>query len=308
MGFFDRFYYGKAGKADYTPDDMPANRFQLFWEVLRVRIWSVMRLNLIQMLFWLPCILLTILTILAVLTVPEGQEVTEAAQVVLPDIRGLLSTYLLMLVPCLLITGPSTAAASYVARNWARDQHSFIWSDFKDALKDNWKQGLLTSAITGAMPLLVYIGIDFYGQLAQQQPIMVVAQTLLVILAVIWSLALVFIYPLMCGYKLRTRQLLRNALLLAIGRLPFALLFRLITLLPMVIFFILTLFWGGIGILVGVIYYLLIGFGLQRLVYASFCNSVFDKFINPNIEGAPMNLGLRTDDEDDDDEEDDTEA
>ena len=31
MGFFDRFYYGKAGKADYTVEDMPKNRLQLFF-------------------------------------------------------------------------------------------------------------------------------------------------------------------------------------------------------------------------------------------------------------------------------------
>ena len=63
MGFFDRLYYGKAGKADYTTDDLPKNRFQLFFEVLRVRFWSLMRVNLMQVVFWIPFIFWTSLNV-----------------------------------------------------------------------------------------------------------------------------------------------------------------------------------------------------------------------------------------------------
>lgn len=35
--WMNNFYYGKSGKGDYTEDDLPANRWQLFWETLRVR-------------------------------------------------------------------------------------------------------------------------------------------------------------------------------------------------------------------------------------------------------------------------------
>ena len=30
----NRYYYGKAGKADLTPDDLPTTRWQLFWETI----------------------------------------------------------------------------------------------------------------------------------------------------------------------------------------------------------------------------------------------------------------------------------
>ena len=42
------------------------------------------------------------------------------------------------LIPCIAITGPLTAGICYVTRNWARDEHAFIWSDFRDAVKENW--------------------------------------------------------------------------------------------------------------------------------------------------------------------------
>ena len=33
---------------------------------------------------------------------------------------------LLLLVPCLALTGPFTTGVAYVTRNWARDEHAFI--------------------------------------------------------------------------------------------------------------------------------------------------------------------------------------
>lgn len=62
---------------------------------------------------------------------------------------------------------------------------------------------------------------------------------------------------------------------------------------------------NGIVILIVSLYYLLFGFALSRLIYASFANGVFDKYLNPNIEGAQVGQGLRPRSEDDDLPEDD---
>ena len=66
---------------------------------------------------------------------------------------------------------------------------------------------------------------------------------------------------------------------------------------------------NGIAILVISLYYLLFGFALSRLIYASFANGVFDKYLNPHIEGAQVGQGLRphTDEDDADDEDDEEE-
>ena len=68
-------------------------------------------------------------------------------------IKAMVLQALLFLVPCIAITGPFTAGLSYVTRNWARDEHAFVWSDYKDAVKENWKPALATSAITGFVPM-----------------------------------------------------------------------------------------------------------------------------------------------------------
>ena len=34
---FNQFYYGKSGKGDFRKEDRPKNRWQLFWEMLKIR-------------------------------------------------------------------------------------------------------------------------------------------------------------------------------------------------------------------------------------------------------------------------------
>ena len=53
-------------------------------------------------------------------------------------------------------------------------------------------------------------------------------------------------------------------------------------------------------------WYLLIGFSLSRFITASYTNAVFEKYINPQIEGAPVNRGLRDPEDEDEDEEEET--
>ena len=214
---------------------------------------------------------------------------------------------LLILFPCIAITGPFTAGLSYVTRNWARDEHAFIWTDFKDAVKANWKIPLLLSTITGALPVLIYEGWITYGRMANQNMIMVIPQMLVVMVGVIWAICITYMHPLTVTYDLKVKGVLRNGLLLGVARLPFSVGIRLLHCVPLLIGFIAVWFFGldpllGILLLCG--YYMIIGFGLSRFITASYTNAVFDRFINPQIEGAKVNQGLR-EKEDFDDEEDD---
>ena len=80
--FMNNYYYGKSGKGDYTPEDLPKTRMQLFFEMLRVRLSALCRMNLIYMLPWLPTMLVIGMLVMYVLTmgmVPtEEQTVTNA--------------------------------------------------------------------------------------------------------------------------------------------------------------------------------------------------------------------------------------
>lgn len=323
--FMNNYYYGKSGKGDYQKDDLPRTRWQLFWEMLRVRFAGLFRLNIVSVIAWLPAmyVLIQLMSnLFNIAGVAQTVEMDPSAatpeqldlvQNLRPLYNSVIMRSLLLLVPAIAITGPFQAGMAYVTRNWARDEHAFVWSDFKDALIANWKQSLVISFITGLVPLIVYVGYQFYGDMGQQNMLFVVPQMLTAMLGLVWTLALVYFYPMMVTYKLNLRTLLRNAFLLSIGRLPQTAGARLVMLVPTLLalavsWFIPAYTIYALMVLAG--YYLLIGNALARFVYASLSNAVFDKFINTRLEGVQINRGLAKEediDEDADDDED-TEA
>ncbi len=314
------FYYGKSGKGDFKKEDLPKNRWQLFWEMLRVRISALCRLNLMTVIAWIPFIYIIGNTLMTFLQVTNAYEnfklMTDLSELTAEELafyqtfdstaffRELCMYFCLWSIPCLLITGPVQAAMAYVTRNWARDEHAFIWSDFKDAFKANWKQGLGVSAITCVLPLIVYVCWTFYGQMSAQSALYIVPQMLTLVLACLWSLACVFLYPMMVTYRMRFPALIKNGFLLAIARLPMVVGARLGAAIPAIIAIIVFFFTGTVyALLFLVLYYALFGYAMTRFVFASFSNAVFDRFINKNIEGVEVNRGLSKEEDDEDEEE-----
>jgi len=158
MGFFDRMYYGKAGKRDYSEMDMPKNRVSLFFMVLKDHVFDLVKVNLMQVIFWIPFLLWTYINLAAVQSIDTETVLAGAdgAADLMSAISGYAMMWLIGLIPCIAITGPSSAGAAYIMRNWARDQHAFLFSDFKDAFKSNWKQALGVSALTSIVPVVAW--------------------------------------------------------------------------------------------------------------------------------------------------------
>lgn len=302
--WMNSFYYGKSGKGDYTPENLPTNRWQLFWEMLRVRLSALVRLNLMYVVPWLPTMIVLMIGALSFLTSLNNMVDSGEMIAVGELLGGVVAPTLLLLVPCITITGPFTSGVCYVTRNWARDEHAFIWSDFKDAVKENWKQSLVISFITSLVPLMLYVCWNFYGSMANSNAFMVVPQVLTMMIGLMWCLGVTYFHPLIVSYKLRMRDVIRNGMLLAVARLPMSIGLRLLHALPMIIGVVLMLFVSPMYCMLGLFaYYLLIGFSLSRFVTASYTNAVFDKYINAKIEGAVVNRGLYVPDDDDEDED-----
>lgn len=317
MGFFDRLYYGKAGQKDYSEMDMPKNRVSLFFLVLKDHFFDLVKVNLLQLIFWIPFMLWTYINFAAIQSIDAAAllEQESGTAELMNAIASYLTMWLIGMIPCVAITGPSSAGAAYIMRNWARDQHAFLFSDFKDAFKSNWKQALPVSVITSLVPILAYTAVAYYGQMASYNAVMIVPLIVVLSATLIWALMLPLLYPLLIGYELRFKDLIKNAFLMAAARLPHMLLARIVTFIPVAILFAGIYMGNAIAVIAVSLYYVLFGFSLSRLIYASVANGIFDKYLNPHIEGASVNMGLRpqTEDdllleEDDDDEEDDDEA
>ena len=298
MSFFSRFFgagrYTRAASRDFRPEDLPDTRVKLFFDALGIR-WSAMvGQNLLYLLFWLPAVIwsgVNLLTLVQMLVdAPAGADMGAR-------VYSLAFTYLLILWPLIAITGPATAGMSYVSRNWARGQHSFMVSDFWEHARKSWKQALCVSTITGALPVLLLFLWRFYGALAESMSgLFIIPEVIVLIAALLWLLMLQVVYTMMVTYKLTLRQLLGNAMRMALGKLPLFLGLRLLTsILPLGIAFVFLYFpeRSTFPLAIGGFFYLVFGLALNRLIYASLANALCEAYLNPSI-GAPVNIGMRS--------------
>ena len=192
-----------------------------------------------------------------------------------------------------------------MTRNWARDEHAFIWSDYKDAIKANWKPALLNSFITGLVPVMLYVCCTFYGSMAKSQSgVFILPEVICIMIGVVWLMMQMYVYPQIVTYDLKYKGVLRNSLLMAIGRLPMTVGLRLLALVPTLIFAVVSLLtpYFQYAVMIYALYYILIGFSLDRFICASYTNGVFDKLINSKIEGAQVGRGLYVEEDDEDKE------
>ena len=292
----NNYFYGKQGKADYTVADMPQNRRQLFGEVLKVR-WSAMcGVNLLYMIIWIPAIIWTGLNLTALYNLVN----TEAA--VRDDVLGLFSTYLAVLFPCIAITGPFNAGVTYVLRNWARDEHSFVFSDFKDAVKSNWKQSLVISAVSGALPFMLYVGWQFYGSMLSRSALFILPIALVMLVGILWTLSSMIMYDMLVTYDLKLRDVIRNSILLTLAKLPFAVVIKLATLaipaLAVGLVLLIPNFQMHILMVLGVLYFVFL-VAFHKLITTSYANWLCETYLNARIEGARTDIGLRPENWDD---------
>ena len=79
MGLFTGFIMGKSNHPDYTPDMMPKNRLELFFEMLKLNLLNLLKLNLMYFVFWIPFWLWTWLHLQVLLnTIDFGMNPQEA--------------------------------------------------------------------------------------------------------------------------------------------------------------------------------------------------------------------------------------
>lgn len=113
----------------------------------------------------------------------------------------------------LLPHGLAQAGITNVARNLARDRHSFGISDFFDTIKANWKQSLLVGIINLMVTIALGFGVLFYynseGLWAD------IALGFLLLCFVIFSFMRYYMWTLIITFHLPTSKIYKNSFLLA---------------------------------------------------------------------------------------------
>jgi len=126
--------------------------------------------------------------------------------------------YILCCIPLVTI-GPATAGFTYVLRNFAREEHAFVTSDFfEHGFKKNWKQALVISLIDGLVIFLLVNTIYFYFQQMKQDSNLLypIALGISLVVCYIFLSMNYFVYILMVTMDLKIRHLIKNSFILGV--------------------------------------------------------------------------------------------
>lgn len=204
MGLFGGGY-AKPGKGVSKEEAAKRNYF----DILGRHFWDLVKLNLLfvvcNIIFIAAAVLLALPYLMNFEEFLDG--IIQAKYVLLPP---------LPFVPFMMM-GPFIAGLTYVLRNWSRQEHAFLVSDFFEHTKKNWRQGLQMSVISTTATFLYLTAVIFY--LKSGLPAMIVLAISAVIGFVMLAMSF-YTYPMIVTFDMKLRDILKNAWIFAMAKLP----------------------------------------------------------------------------------------
>ena len=271
--------YNKPGPG-VDKDAPPKPRFFTFFEVLKRKFWHLIKINFLYVLCNIPALLLALYVS------------TVYLQKINIDNAGLSDFYIRVFLAVIMIflsvvtIGPVQAGFTYIMRNYSREQHAFIWWDFKENFIKNFKQGMIITGIDFVVMYVLGIALNFY---LSTQGILATAASAFVFLSIIvYCIMHLYLYPMLVTVKLSIKNLYKNAFI-----------FSLIKLLPNILFLVLNIL-----IAYATFYNPIIGAVLYLLITPSFIGLMNNFFVDPTIKKyvvEPMQPEIEDEEDSDDD-------
>ncbi|WP_077534589.1 YesL family protein [Massiliimalia massiliensis] len=123
--------------------------------------------------------------------------------------------YILFCIPIVTI-GPATAAMTYILKNYTMERPVFLWSDFLEAFKKNWKQGFVMGLIDLVVLVLSYVAYQFYFAQLDSSNFFYVPLVLVLSIGFIVALASMYMFIMIPVLDMKFKPMLKNAFLLSI--------------------------------------------------------------------------------------------
>jgi len=218
FGFFD---YTKPGPG--VDKEAPQKHgFFVFWEILGRKFWKLTGLNLLYAVCSIPAFIIYFLLVSSVM--PFFQEFATNAGYELSDLYTSIIFLTAILANLLLIifgAGPVSAGFSYVLRNYSRQEHAWILSDFFDHFKKNFLQGLIAFLIDIVAMVVIVGNIYFYsGDTPLSPTLKTIMITIFSVICIFYTMMHFYIYPMMVTFDLKLKHIYRNAFLMTMIKLP----------------------------------------------------------------------------------------
>lgn len=218
MGLLGFGNYSKPGPG-VRKDEPQKHSFFLFFELYFRKFWKLCELNMLYFICCVPFFIPFIVTA----TFQPGNTILNY----------------ISLIPIICVFA-ITAGLTYVLRNFSRQEHAFLWMDFRDTIKSNWKQSLIIGAIDLVVYFLMIFSINFYYTQFQTNNLFAVPFALCFIFIVIFTFMQYYLFVMLITFDLNIKQLLKNAFIFSFAGLGHNLI---ITFFCGLLVFVMYLFW-----------------------------------------------------------------
>jgi uncharacterized membrane protein YesL len=253
MGFFNS--YTKEGKG--VDKDIPKPiRPLYFFEIFFRKIAKMFPLNMLYIVLTLPIWIALYL----IMTVVNSQLATSQEGII-PLLGQSLTMFSYVFILFAVLTGPATAGITYIFKSFATETPIFIYSDFFEHYKKNFKQSFLMMLING------FFMLSF--SLTLYQPGLELLQIPSFVFLILLIFSNYYAFSIMVMFKMKFLDILKNSFLLALAKLPLNLLVLILTV-----------------VIVGGLFttYPVIGGILSFLILYSFCGFLTVFSVYPTIE------------------------
>ena len=207
LGIFGN--YNKPGPG-VNKDDPPKAAPVRFFEILLRKFGQLVQLNLIFLIPFAIAVILMGLLFLApthfMLQLPVENGAVQ------------IDVWVMYVMPLpLVLLSPFTAGLTFVTRNYAREEHAFVWSDFWENVKNNWKYFLLNGVIVYVVYVVLSFSIMYYYNGTSRGWLFYIPFWLCLILGIVFLFAQYYLPLMFVTFELKFSQAYRNAFILALA-------------------------------------------------------------------------------------------
>lgn len=154
----------------------------------------------------------------------------------------LIQLNLLYLICCIPIVtfGPATAALTKVLKNYSQERHAFLYSDFFEAFRKNFKQSFFIGLIDVVLIVAFYFSIPYYAGVAMGKSSFTILFSISLCIMLTIIMMHFFIYLMIVSTTLKLSDILKNSLILAISEMKknaITLLIAIAVIAPLYLFF-----------------------------------------------------------------------
>lgn len=216
-------FYNTKPRKDVLKRPDGKSKMSVFFEIFFRKIWKICRLSMLYSLCATP-IFIILMFVVGIMTsritdfftplLTESQSDLELTKIYFDLVlRVVFSTLFIVFFGA----GPVSAGFSYVLRNFAKEEHAWISSDFFQHTKANLKQSIMVFIIDIAVFCLLFTAFMFYSSASGPLSYM---KYVVVFSAFLYMMIHLYIYPLMVTFDLSLKDIFKNAVIFAVAESP----------------------------------------------------------------------------------------